>query len=113
MSELSDLLSFQLRAAKIDHQREVCLIPGRKFRTDVKVGQLAIECDGATWTNGRHARGAGIETDCEKQNLLVTLGFRPMRFTKAQIKSGQALEWIERALGIRQELPRDFEVRGI
>lgn len=101
MSELSDLLSFQLRAAKIDHMREVCLIPGRKYRTDVRVEQLAIECDGATWTNGRHARGAGIETDCEKQNLLVTLGYRPMRFTGQQIKSGMALQWIERALGIR------------
>lgn len=98
MSELSDLLSFQLKAAKINHQREVCLIPGRKFRTDVLVGTLAIECDGATWIGGRHARGYGIESDSEKQNLLVALGYRPMRFTRKQIKEGRALAWIEQAM---------------
>lgn len=100
MSDLSDTLSFQLRAAKIDHQREVKLIPGRRFRTDVLVGRLAIECDGATWTGGRHARGSGIETDAEKQNLLVALGYRPMRVTKQQIKDGRALQWIEQAMRV-------------
>lgn len=95
MSELSDMLSFQLRALKIEHQREAKLVPGRRFRTDIFIPpHLAIECDGATWTGGRHTRGAGVETDCEKQNLLVTYGYRPMRFTKQQIKSGKAVEWI-------------------
>ena len=98
MSDLSDMLVFQLRAVRIEHQREVRLIPGRRFRTDILVGRLAIECDGATWTGGRHARGAGIETDAEKQNLLVTLGYRPMRVTKQQIKDGRALRWIDEAM---------------
>lgn len=95
MSELSDMLSFQLRALKIPHEREAKLVPGRKFQTDIFIPpHLVIECDGATWTGGRHTRGAGVETDCEKQNLLVTYGYRPMRFTKQQIKSGKAVEWI-------------------
>jgi hypothetical protein len=95
--DLADVLSFQLRVAKIEHKREAMLIPGRKFLTDILVDQLAIECDGATWIGGRHARGYGIESDCEKQNMLVVLGYRPMRFTKDMVKDGRALKWIEEA----------------
>jgi very-short-patch-repair endonuclease len=95
---LADLLSFQLKAAKLEHQREVLLIPERKYSTDILIGKLAIECDGATWIGGRHARGYGIETDSEKQNLLVAQGYIPMRFTRKQIKEGRAMYWIERAL---------------
>lgn len=103
MSELSDMLSFQLRALKIPHEREVKLIPGRRFRTDIFIQpHLAIECDGATWTGGRHTRGAGVETDCEKQCLLVTHGYRPMRVTKQQIKLGHAVAWIQKALQVTQ-----------
>jgi very-short-patch-repair endonuclease len=100
MSDLADTLSFQLRAAKIEHQREVMLVPGRKFRTDILVGRLAIEVDGATWIGGRHARGYGIEDDCVKQNSLVTLGYRPMRFTRKQVSDGRALQWIEQAMKV-------------
>lgn len=96
-TNLADMLCFQLKVAKIPHLREQKLIPGRKYSTDVLVDDLAIECDGATWAQGRHSRGAGIETDCEKQNLLVIAGFRPMRFTGAQIKDGTALNLIEKA----------------
>ena len=99
MSELSDILSIQLRALKIEHRREAKLIPGRKYSTDIFIPPtLAIECDGATWTGGRHTRGAGVETDCEKQNLLVIQGYRPMRFTKQQIKLGHAVSWIQSAI---------------
>lgn len=114
MTELSDLLSWQLQDAKIPHQREVCLIPGRKYRTDILVGRLAVEADGATWANGRHSRGAGIETDCEKQCLLAIHGYVPMRVTRRQIETGQALAWIESALSTRtRDLPDDFEVKPI
>ena len=100
MTDLAETLSFQLRAAKIPHDREVKLIPGRRFRTDILVGRLAIECDGATWVGGRHTRGAGVETDCEKQNLLVALGYRPMRVTGNQVRDGRALQWIEQAMRV-------------
>lgn len=98
---LSDILSFQLRAMKIAHEREAKLIPGRKYSTDIYIPPaIVIECDGATWTGGRHTRGAGVETDCEKQNLLVTLGYRPMRFTKQQIRLGHAASWIQAAMKV-------------
>jgi very-short-patch-repair endonuclease len=103
VSDLANELSFQLLAAKIHHRREVCLVPERKFRTDILAGKLAIEVDGATWIGGRHARGYGIETDCEKQNLLAALGYVPMRFTRKQVKDGRALSWIEQALVATRE----------
>lgn len=102
MTDLAETLSFQLKAAKIDHQREVMLIPERKFRTDVLVGKLAIEVDGATWIGGRHARGYGIQADCEKQNLLICLGYRPMRFTSKMVRDGTALRMIEQAMRVDQ-----------
>jgi hypothetical protein len=103
LSELSDILSIQLRALKIEHQREAKLIPGRRFRTDIFIPPVLVcECDGATWSGGRHTRGQGVEDDCEKQNLLVTLGYRPMRFTKQQIKLGWAAAWIQAAMKVTQ-----------
>lgn len=102
MSELSDMLSFQLRALKIEHQREAKLVPSRKFQTDIFIPpSIVCECDGATWTGGRHTRGQGVEDDCEKQNLLVGLGYRPMRFTRRQIKLGYAVAWIQKAMQVR------------
>ena len=98
--DLANDLSFQLRAAGIKHEREVMLIPDRKFRTDIVIGFLAIEVDGATWIGGRHSRGYGIQADCEKQNSLVCLGYRPMRFTRKMVKDGTALQMIERAMGV-------------
>jgi len=114
MSDLSEILSWQLQAAKVPHRREVTLVPGRKFRTDILVGDLAVECDGATWANGRHSRGSGIETDSEKQCLIAMQGYRPMRVTRRQIESGKALSWIEAALSTRTRgLPDDFSVTPI
>lgn len=95
--DLADTLSLQLRAAGIPHEREVRLIPGRRYRTDILVDRLAIEVDGATYSQGRHARGSGIATDCEKQCLIVIHGYTPMRVTGDQVRSGQALLWIEQA----------------
>ncbi len=95
--DLADTLALQLRAAGIPHEREVRLIPGRRYRTDILVDRLAIEVDGATWAQGRHSRGSGIETDCEKQCLVAIHGYIPRRVTGEQVRSGQALNWIEQA----------------
>lgn len=56
---------------------------------------LACEVEGGTWIAGRHARGAGIEGDCEKYGWALVMGWRVLRVTGKQVKSCQALEWIE------------------
>jgi very-short-patch-repair endonuclease len=60
---------------------------GRLFRFDfaspeTKVG---IELEGGIWTGGRHTRGAGYESDCEKHRLASYNGWLLFRFTKSQI----------------------------
>lgn len=60
---------------------------------------LAVECDGAIYSGGRHVRGRGYSLDCEKINEAVLLGWRVLRVTSDQINDGRAVRWIERALG--------------
>ena len=62
---------------------------------DVK---LACEVDGGAFTAGRHSRGAGMRSDCEKQSTAVSMGWRVLRVLPEHVKSGRALQWIERAL---------------
>lgn len=104
-SEGEELLKFQLDCAGlgakylIEHQ--FC---ERKWRLDfffphVKPCPLAVEVEGGSWALGRHNRGAGFEADCEKYNRLAIMGFRLIRVTTGQVKSGQALQWIESAIG--------------
>ena len=81
-------------------EAEVRFHPTRRWRFDLAWPQkmLAVEIDGAVWTQGRHSRGAGIEKDCEKYSEAAIAGWRVMRVTTGMVKSGQALSLIERAL---------------
>lgn len=63
--------------------------PGRK---------LALEVDGGTWSGGRHTRGAGFEADCEKCAAAVLQGWRVLRATSGQVRSGVALGWIQQLM---------------
>src|SRR5262245_38382799 len=72
--------------------REHVCHPTRRWRFDVawpEVG-IAAEVEGGTWTGGRHTRGAGFESDCEKYNEAGVLGWIVFRFTAAMVRSGAA-----------------------
>ena len=98
MSAGEETLAFQLRAAKIDFDREYRFGAPRRWRADFRVGDWLIEVEGGQWSGG-HKRGAAADTDTEKQNQAVIDGWRPLRFTTAQVTDGRALATIERALG--------------
>lgn len=74
--------------------------PKRRWRADFAwVDQkLIVEVEGGTYMRGRHTRGAGFEKDCEKYNRAALEGWRVLRFTSKQIKSGEAISMIEEAL---------------
>lgn len=102
----------QIRAARIDEpSRQYKFHAKRRWAFDFAwtdldphfnaIPGVAVEVDGGTWSGGRHTRGAGYEKDCEKLNEAVCLGWRVIRVTGAHIKSGKAIEWIQRALGDR------------
>jgi len=74
-----------------------------KLRVEVE-GGLRINVKKKDGTNvitpGRHTSEAGFTRDCIKYNEAAILGWRLLRVTGKQVNSGQALIWIERALGL-------------
>jgi very-short-patch-repair endonuclease len=67
----------------------------RKWRFDFFFAEgIAVEIEGF----GRHQRG-GFETDMEKYNRAALMGFKVLRFTTAQAKSGEAIATVLEALG--------------
>ena len=81
--------------------REYKFAPERKWRFDVAFvdEMLAVEVEGGHWVNGRHSRGSGFEADCIKYSTAAVLGWRVLRFTTDQVKSGMALRMLQQAIG--------------
>lgn len=100
-SELEASLLGQLRMTGLPKPtRQLRFAIPRRFAWDFAwpEAMLAVECDGATYANGRHTRGDGFASDCEKCNLGTLLGWRVLRFDKAMVLSGAALATIRTAL---------------
>lgn len=72
----------------------------RRFRFDFAIVEhrLAVEIDGAIWARGAHSSPMGILRDMEKLNLAVMRGWWVLRFTPAQVKSGEAIETVKKWL---------------
>lgn len=104
MSQIVRELQLQICARRLPlPQTELRFHPKRKWRFDlawVEV-RVAVEIHGGIWTDGRHTRGAGFQADREKMNEAQLLGWLVLEVTGDQIRSGEALEWIERALEVR------------
>lgn len=84
-------LALHLRVEGIPFEREVRLVPDRRWRWDFVVQDLAIEVQGGIWTRGGHSRGAGQERDFEKSNAAVKAGYRPLHYSTGMIESGMAI----------------------
>ena len=100
-SKLELTLAFQIRAAGlITPVVEFKAVPGRRYRWDFAWPEqkLLVEVQGGIWTKGGHSTGKGITRDAEKANLATLAGYRCITVTGDQIKSGQALRWIQAAL---------------
>ncbi len=106
------LLLEQLQGKGYAATPEARFHPTRKWRIDVAVvgrpcglivyrHPLAIEINGGVHSRGRHVRGAGFIKDMEKLNALTEEGWRILQFTPQQVRTGAALEQIERCLAGR------------
>lgn len=93
-------LALHLKANKIPFEREVCLVPGRKFRTDflLREPRIAIEVEGGIWKFGRHQRALTFERDMIKYNAISSAGYTLLRFTTDQVKRGEAINHIMQTL---------------
>ncbi len=60
--------------------------------------RLALEVEGGYAMAGRHTSAKGFIADQEKYNALACLGWRLLRVTPRDVKSGLALSWIQLAL---------------
>jgi len=100
----AEILFWQLEAlqAHTGWQREYRFHNKRLWRLDLcnPEKRLAVEVEGLGHygTKSRHQRADGFAADCEKYAELAIAGYRLIRVTSRQIKSGRALAWIERAL---------------
>ena len=73
----------------------------RVFSMDVP---LLVEVEGGIRGKpGRHQRIDGMEADCEKYAEAMLMGFRVLRVMPRQVKSGVALQWIERMVAIMEK----------
>lgn len=88
------LFAQQLRNSGITGwEAEYRFHPGRRWRLDFgwPIARVAVEIEGAIWTQGRHSRGKGMESDMEKYNELAKLGWRLLRFSPEMVAKGVAI----------------------
>src|SRR5690242_17560209 len=83
-------LALQLRVAGLpepEREHRAFKAHGREFRFDFAWPdrKLAVEVDGGTWSGGRHNRGAGVRSDCEKSLLAFVDGWRVLRVTTEMV----------------------------
>jgi very-short-patch-repair endonuclease len=101
VSEGEATLALHIRAHKLpEPQREFRFVSDRRWRFDFAWPdlKLAVEVEGAVWTNGRHTRGSGYVKDMEKYNRAAVLGWRVLRFSTEQVKRGEAVAALRGAL---------------
>ena len=69
----------------------------RKWRFDFAWPEIrfAVEVNGGIYVRGGHSRGKGQENDMEKIAEAAILGWTTICVSSNQIKSGEALRWIE------------------
>lgn len=84
------MLAAQLEGAGIAFEREYRFVPARRFRFDFRIGtDLAVEIDGAV-----HRIRARFASDIDKQQLALLHGWRVLRVSPMQVRSGAALRLI-------------------
>lgn len=102
-SEMERNLMFQIQCARLpEPEIEYKFYETRKWRADFAWPEhmLIAEYEGGIWTGGSHTRGKRYESDCEKYNAATLAGWRVLRFTHDQVKSGYALNSIRQALSV-------------
>ena len=94
-------LANQLRVLKINFEQEYQFHPKRKWRADFHLigKKILVEVEGGIWSGGRHTRGKGYIGDMEKYNAAVMMGYQVIRFSTEQVKSGLAVQQIEKMVG--------------
>jgi hypothetical protein len=73
----------------------------RRWRFDwawLNGSQIALEIEGGVFMQGRHTRGLGVVKDMEKYNRATLLGWKVLRCTPRDVKSGAVADLLCEAL---------------
>lgn len=102
-------LAFQIMAVTLVRPvTQLRFAPPRRWTFDFAWPDQRLYCEvegGIFITGGgRHNRALGFAADCEKYSEAAILGWRGLRVTTGQVKSGVALSLIERALGVSRRV---------
>src|SRR5580765_1335368 len=98
-NEANVLLEIHLNELGLAFIREYKFHPDRKWRFDFMLymhNKIAIEIEGAVWTQGRHTRGSGYTKDLEKYREAAALGWKVFRFSTQEVLNGTAREFIKK-----------------
>lgn len=115
---MEENFAFQLKCAKIQCEREYNFAAvavggtGKGVRKRLNAAKLknwrfdfafvdhmvAVELEGGIFIGGKHVTGPGFMADCEKYNAAVLLGWKLLRFTAKEVRTGQGLITLERLL---------------
>lgn len=100
-NEFEAKLALELKALKLDFEQEFKFHQSRKWRADfhLKGRMILIEVEGGIWSGGRHTSGKGYIGDMEKYNAATMQGYQVIRFSTEQVKSGLAIQQIEKMVG--------------
>lgn len=100
-NEFEAKLARELKTLKIKFEQEFYFHPDRKWRADFHLidKKILVEVEGGIWSGGRHTRGKGYLRDLEKYNAATMMGFQVIRFSTDQVKSGHAIQQIEKMVG--------------
>jgi hypothetical protein len=104
MPDYGALLTMQLKALGLPAaEREYRVVPDRRWRFDFAwpAQRVALEIEGGVWIRGRHTRPSGYLKDVEKYNRAALEGWRVLRATPQDVRSGAAVQLLEKALDAR------------
>ena len=101
-NEFEAKLARELKTLKIEFEQEFEFHPKRKWRADFHLvdKKILVEVEGGIWSGGRHTRGKGYIGDMEKYNAATMMGYQVIRFSTDQVKSGLAIQQIEKMVGL-------------
>ena len=104
LSPGEEAFSLHCRAEGIPVCREYRFDPIRKWRFDFAIypndAKIAVEIEGGIFSRvaGAHTRGKHFESDCEKYNTAVKLGWRVLRYSTDMVLAGTAINDVLEAL---------------
>ena len=102
-ADAEDVLAFQIKAAGLPEPvRQYLYAPPRRFRADFAwllppPMSTLVEVQGGVFSRQAHGSITGVLKDIERLNAAMLAGWRLFRVTPQMVKSGEALQLIERA----------------